>query len=71
MIASKRWGQCQCGCDKPIEPGDNFVIIDGRFCLHAHEDHTGMRREIVAGSFGRHVITKLVDDQTLTDEVKK
>jgi len=68
VIASRPWGTCNCGCKKQIEPGDNFVIIDGRFFLHHHEDHTGMRREIVAGAFGRHVVTKLVEVEPLTDE---
>jgi hypothetical protein len=71
VIASRSWGVCNCGCKQEIQAGDNFIIIDGRFFLNNHSDRTGIRKEVVAGYFGKHIVTKLVKDETLTDEVTK
>lgn len=38
MKATKNWGECQCGCRRQIEAGDEFVIRAGVFYLEGHAD---------------------------------
>jgi len=37
MKATKDWGNCECGCNKPIKAGTEFKIKSGSFYLHGHD----------------------------------
>jgi hypothetical protein len=37
MIATKNWGNCECGCNQPIKIDCKFTIKSGSFYLYGHD----------------------------------
>jgi len=44
MKATRPWGKCRCGCEKEIEPGMEFHIIEGEMFIQNHQKKPPLTR---------------------------